>query len=280
MSQELKPCPFCGSGGKMIRPMGERVFNRDAAGRAIAPFYGPDWFRVTCSNTDCHCFARAYADAAEAITAWNTRARPSADPELKPTDWVIVPREPTEAMLEAQFGQTGPAACYAAMLAAAPRPSADADAAGVDWRDDMASDERWNAGVNFAIEQLCGIFGVDPKSINWDAATETLDGDVSSVLCNVLVAAYGEEWSSYAPVTAAIRSTLVASQPPAPVVTEQEPPNTGIDVTGFYRKCGADTPGAEWGEGIGYYVHDEQARIEGQSAAKALTAALTTKGES
>lgn len=74
--------------------------------------------------------------------------------------------------------------------------------------EDLASDERWNAGVNYAIERLCEIFGIDPKAINWDAATETLDGDVMSVICNVLVAAYGEEWSSNARQTAAIRTAL------------------------------------------------------------------------
>lgn len=76
--------------------------------------------------------------------------------------------------------------------------------------EDLASDDRWNAGVNYAIERLCEIFGIDPKTISWDAATETLDGDVMSVLCNVLVAAYGEEWSSGHSTTAAVRAYLDA----------------------------------------------------------------------
>lgn len=78
---------------------------------------------------------------------------------------------------------------------------------------DPASDERWNAGVDYAITQLCSVFGVDPKAISWDAATETLDGDVSSVLCNVLVAAYGEEWSSNERDTSAIRELLRLHSP-------------------------------------------------------------------
>lgn len=80
-----------------------------------------------------------------------------------------------------------------------------------DTRDDP-DNELWTAGVNFAITQLCSIFDVDPKAISWDAATETAEGDVSSVLCNVLVAAYGEEWSSKPSDTARIRSTLSTPQ--------------------------------------------------------------------
>lgn len=76
---------------------------------------------------------------------------------------------------------------------------------------DLASDEKWNAGVNYAIERLCQIFDVDPKSISWDAATETLDGDVMSVLCNVLVAAYGEEWSSQPRDTVIVRAALLSA---------------------------------------------------------------------
>jgi hypothetical protein len=46
---------------------------------------------------------------------------------------------------------------------------------------------------------------------------------------------------------------------------------------GFYRTCSPDTAGAEWAEGIGYIVYDEQARLEGQAAARdiAKRSALT-----
>lgn len=97
----------------------------------------------------------------------------------------------------------------------APPASAPAEPVAEDWRDDPAQDERWNEGVDFAITQLCKMLGVDPMSIRWDAATETVDGDVSSVVGNVLRAAYSEEWSSAAETTAHIRSAL--AEQPAPV---------------------------------------------------------------
>lgn len=59
---------------------------------------------------------------------------------------------------------------------------------------DPASDDRWNAGVDFAMMQLCKTLKVDPKSVNWDAATDTLDGDVGSVIGNVLEKAMGDNW--------------------------------------------------------------------------------------
>lgn len=63
-----------------------------------------------------------------------------------------------------------------------------------DWQDDPASDERWNAGLDFAMEHLCKVLGVNPREVNWDAATETLDGDVMAVIGNVLRAKFGEDW--------------------------------------------------------------------------------------
>jgi len=63
-----------------------------------------------------------------------------------------------------------------------------------DWRDDLASDERWNAGLDYAMTQLCELLGVDQNAVTWDAATETLDGDVRAVLGNILRAKYGENW--------------------------------------------------------------------------------------
>ncbi len=63
-----------------------------------------------------------------------------------------------------------------------------------DWRDDPTSDERWNAGCDFAMTQLCKALDVDPAAVNWDAATETVDGDVQSVIWNILRARMGEDW--------------------------------------------------------------------------------------
>lgn len=57
------------------------------------------------------------------------------------------------------------------------------------WGDDPAQDERWNAGLDFAMLQLCKVLKVDPQSINWDCATETLEGDAQSQIHKVLAAA-------------------------------------------------------------------------------------------
>ncbi|MDI7864333.1 hypothetical protein MRS76_20550 [Rhizobiaceae bacterium n13] len=59
---------------------------------------------------------------------------------------------------------------------------------------DPTLDNRWNAGLDFAMKQLCKLLGVDPQSVSWDAATETLDGDVRSVIGNILRAKLGENW--------------------------------------------------------------------------------------
>lgn len=72
-------------------------------------------------------------------------------------------------------------------------PSVSRSSAG-NWEDDPASDERWTAGCNFAMEQLCSFLDVDPASVTWDAATETVDGDVQAVLGNILRAKFGENW--------------------------------------------------------------------------------------
>ena len=55
-----------------------------------------------------------------------------------------------------------------------------------DWREDPSADERWNLGCDFAMMQLCCVLGVDPNEIMWDAATETVEGDVRSVIGNIL----------------------------------------------------------------------------------------------
>ena len=42
--------------------------------------------------------------------------------------------------------------------------------------------------------QLCSVLGVNPDDVSWDAATEELEGDVRSVLWNILEACFGEDW--------------------------------------------------------------------------------------
>lgn len=73
-------------------------------------------------------------------------------------------------------------------------PPALSTGAGGDWRDDPSADERWNAGLDFGMEQLCAKLGVDPQEVSWDAATETLDGDVQAVIGNVLTQWAGDDW--------------------------------------------------------------------------------------
>lgn len=63
-----------------------------------------------------------------------------------------------------------------------------------DWRDDPAQDERWSAGVDFAMVQVCRALDVDPEEVRWDAATETLEGDIQAVIWNILRVRFGEDW--------------------------------------------------------------------------------------
>ncbi|MGY4333221.1 hypothetical protein ACVWWG_007638 [Bradyrhizobium sp. LB7.2] len=60
--------------------------------------------------------------------------------------------------------------------------------------DDPTASKEWNEGCDFAMEQLCRFLGVDPSSVSWDAATETVDGDVQAVIGNILRAKFGEDW--------------------------------------------------------------------------------------
>lgn len=56
------------------------------------------------------------------------------------------------------------------------------------------SDEPNHEGIDFALEQLCTFLGVDPHMVSWDAATETVDGDVNAVIGNIMRAKYGEDF--------------------------------------------------------------------------------------
>ncbi|HMI56396.1 MAG TPA: hypothetical protein VK494_09425 [Gemmatimonadaceae bacterium] len=60
--------------------------------------------------------------------------------------------------------------------------------------DDPTASEPWNLGCDFAMIQLCNFLGVQPTTVSWDAATETLDGDVQAVIGNILRAKFGEDW--------------------------------------------------------------------------------------
>lgn len=79
--------------------------------------------------------------------------------------------------------------CEPPVLSPVPRPLETKD------EEDPYSDERWQVGCDFALGQLCEYLDVDPALICWDAATETVDGDVKSVIGNIMRAKFDEEWS-------------------------------------------------------------------------------------
>lgn len=61
-------------------------------------------------------------------------------------------------------------------------------------RDDPSADPAWNDGCDFAMTQLCIFLSVNQNDVRWDAATETVDGDVQAVIGNILRAKFGEDW--------------------------------------------------------------------------------------
>lgn len=79
---------------------------------------------------------------------------------------------------------------------------------------DPTASAEWNAGCYFGMEQLSKVLGVLPESVTWDAATETVDGDVQAVIGNIMRAKYGEYWGAEASRQddAAVREALVDLQ--------------------------------------------------------------------
>lgn len=65
--------------------------------------------------------------------------------------------------------------------------------------DGAETEQTFDEGIDFALGQLCAFLNVDQTAVTWDAATETLDGDVRSVIGNILRAKFGEDWSPAAP---------------------------------------------------------------------------------
>ena len=49
-------------------------------------------------------------------------------------------------------------------------------------------------GVEWAVEAIGEMLGVSANDYSWDAATEEWEGDVHAVMCNMLTAAFGENW--------------------------------------------------------------------------------------
>lgn len=62
------------------------------------------------------------------------------------------------------------------------------------YANDPTDDARWNDGCDFAMTQLCAFLGVDPESVSWDAATETVEGDVQAVIGNIFREKFGDDW--------------------------------------------------------------------------------------
>ena len=59
MSEQLKPCPFCGSMAYIERIHGKR--NKDFP------------YRVKCTNANCGCRTTRWSGVSGAIKAWNRR---------------------------------------------------------------------------------------------------------------------------------------------------------------------------------------------------------------
>lgn len=132
-----------------------------------------------------------------------------------------------QAAVDYELGRIGRPALSAARAAVETALAAQPPAAPVeteeDWRDDPGADERWNAGLDFGMMRFCEALGVDPKSVSWDAATETLDGDVSAVIGNILRAKFGEDFDrdSVSPCSADTEHDVPEWQRPACGCTDQ-----------------------------------------------------------
>ncbi|BAR47070.1 hypothetical protein [Methylobacterium aquaticum] len=66
----------------------------------------------------------------------------------------------------------------------------------------------WDEGITYGLRQICAVLGVDPSKVRWDAATETVEGDVRSVIGNILRAWAADDWQDLP----AIREMLLQGQ--------------------------------------------------------------------
>lgn len=195
---ELLPCPFCGE-----RPTA--VDDRDGAAS------------ISCENAECGIANIHSATLEDAAEFWNTRPnRASAAGAQEPV--TLLTPGLMSATTVSCTGMEITIACNdhdtkdaimnalvdnAYMPALAPPQPAAAQGEAEDWKDDPSADERWQAGCDFAMVQLCHALDVDPKAVRWDAATETLDGDVIAVIWNILRAKMGDDWDPDASVASA-----------------------------------------------------------------------------
>jgi hypothetical protein len=127
MSQELKPCPFCGHSTAPHITTAEELF-RDEDDDDEWPH--SESFAIICNASKpkgpggCGASGGFFPSERLAIEAWNSRA--DAAPVGAPPGWQLVPVEPTPEMREAgaQYAECGISAnsvfMWRAMLAAAP----------------------------------------------------------------------------------------------------------------------------------------------------------------
>jgi len=208
LAEKLEPCPFCGTGRVRLAQVVDFHFVK-------CDFCGNEGLKDD--------------DKAEAIAAWNRRTIVPVIQEPAPiagSGSDGMPIDIIALVLAARavaFGGATPEALTALdaaseafasrvpwddePLSASPRPQATKDD---DWRADPSADERWNAGLDFGMQQFCAVLGVDPKTVNWDAATETLDGDVQSVLCGIGKVRFGEDWPHVSPTPQPVEAAPVA----------------------------------------------------------------------
>jgi Lar family restriction alleviation protein len=87
---ELLPCPFCGTAPRIIRTRDQSLWSYDDVEKT----------QVYCSGCDVATDYTEEGQDPEAIEKWNTRATLAAS-STAPAGFVLVPVEPTEAMLTA-----------------------------------------------------------------------------------------------------------------------------------------------------------------------------------
>lgn len=72
MSEQLKPCPFCGSPARLNRSKGESLWSHDQV----------EWTQVQCTNEDCGVATENRCEGwePEPVESWNTRALTTSPP--------------------------------------------------------------------------------------------------------------------------------------------------------------------------------------------------------
>lgn len=64
----------------------------------------------------------------------------------------------------------------------------------IDFDDEGTPIGTFDDGVDWTIQAVAEALGVTVNDFSWDAATEEWEGDVRSVIGNMLTAALGEDW--------------------------------------------------------------------------------------